>query len=235
MVTVAARAELHRRGRPVRGALLPAPSSRSAAALLVVSVATTVLLGLRYAHQVRPGRLDTAFDPRIRSVLDGHPVVLGLVRLGDPLAVTAMAAILVATCLAAQRWRAAVLVVVAVPTASAITELVLKPLVHRIIGDGLSFPSGHVTGAFALAVTYAVLLVNPPRPRLAARLRVLLGLGGIVAASAVAVATVAVRAHYTTDTVGGAAVATSVVLLTALVLDRIPELTVRGRGSNCKD
>jgi membrane-associated phospholipid phosphatase len=58
------------------------------------------------------------------------------------------------------------------------------------------------------------------RPRLPAALRLLLALAAVLAAGAVAVALVGLGIHYFTDTVGGAAVATAVVLATALILDR---------------
>jgi undecaprenyl-diphosphatase len=104
----------------------------------------------------------------------------------------------------------------------AVTELLLKPLINRTLIGEFAFPSGHATGVTALAVVFAVLLVDPPRPRLPTNLRVLLALAALATAGAVAAAIVAVRSHYATDTLGGAAVATGVVLLTALVLDRLP-------------
>jgi membrane-associated phospholipid phosphatase len=101
------------------------------------------------------------------------------------------------------------------------TEAVLKPVVHRTLTGEVSFPSGHATGVYAVAVAFAVLLVAPPHPRMPASLRMLLALTALSAASTVAVAIVAAQAHYATDTLGGAAVATAVVMLTALVLDTL--------------
>ena len=47
------------------------------------------------------------------------------------------------------------------------------------------------------------------------------GLAALAAATATALAMVAMGAHYFTDTVGGAAVAISVVLATALIIDKV--------------
>ena len=102
----------------------------------------------------------------------------------------------------------------------ALTEL-LKPLIDRTLTGFLSFPSRHTTGIFAVVVAFAVLLIDPPRPRIRAVVRVLLALIALLAAATVAVALVAVRWHYATDTVAGAAVGTAVVLATALTLDLV--------------
>ena len=217
------RQTLERLQRPVRSALLPASARPVAVALLVACVALTVFLAGWYTHQTRAGWLDAAIDIRVQALLGGHPAVASLVRLGNPIPVTMMTALLVTACLATRRWRAAVLVAIAVSGAGALTELLLKPLVRRTFTGELSFPSGRATGVFALAVAFAILLVDPPGPRLPAYLRVLLALAALLAASIVAVATVGVHYHYATDTVGGAAVATATVLLTALVVDRIPK------------
>jgi membrane-associated phospholipid phosphatase len=190
--------------------------------LLAACVALTALLGARYTHQIQAGRLDTAIDVRVQALLGGHPTMLSLVRLGDPVPMTAMTAALILACLVTRRWRGAVLVAVAVPGAVALTELLLKPFIHRTLAGQLSFPSGHATGVFTLAAAFAVLLVDPPRPRIPADLRAFTALGAFFAAAIVATAIVGVHSHYATDTVAGAAVGTAVVLLTALVLDRLP-------------
>jgi membrane-associated phospholipid phosphatase len=52
----------------------------------------------------------------------------------------------------------------------------------------------------------------------------------VLAACAVAVALVGLGHHYFTDTVGGAAVGTAVVLATALVLDRLAPEAPRDRA-----
>ena len=73
---------------------------------------------------------------------------------------------------------------------------------------------------FALAATCAVLLANPPRPRLPRSVRLALVAGAVLVAAAVPVAMVALGYHYFTDIVAGTAVGTGMVLLTALLIDR---------------
>ena len=116
---------------------------------------------------------------------------------------------------------AAAFAIVAPIGASALTELVLKPLIDRHKQTGLAFPSGHTTGAFSLALTAAVLLL-PHRADLRARLgfvRLVVGASVLALATGTAIALVALRAHYATDTLGGAAVALAVVPTVALGLD----------------
>ncbi|MGA3153759.1 MAG: phosphatase PAP2 family protein [Streptosporangiaceae bacterium] len=200
--------------------LLPAAARPAAAALLAACVAVAILLGALFWHQAHAGWLDRAVDTRLEASLGGHRVILNLlVGLGDPLPVTVIVVVLLLACAAARRWRGALLLAVAVPSAAALTELALKPLVGRLLGGGLSFPSGHATGMFALAAAIGVLLLGPPRPRRPAVLRVVLGLCAYAAAGAVAVALVSLHLHYFTDTVAGAAVGTAVVLATAFLLD----------------
>ncbi len=208
--------------QPVRDPLLPGPARPFAMATLAACVAVTVVLGVRYTDQAQAGRFDAAVDEHVQRVLGGRRTADVLVLLGDPIPVGVMAAVLLAACVLTRRWRGTALVAVAVPGALAVTELLLKPLIHRTLIGEFTFPSGHATGVTALAVICAVLLVDPPRPRLSTNLRVLLALAALATAGAVAAAIVAVHSHYATDTLGGAAVATGVVLLTALVLDRLP-------------
>src|ERR1035441_4157257 len=198
--------------RPQQSAARPllAPAIRPTAAVLAaVCAAVTGVLGAQYTH---PGRAGWSCDEGLLNFVTG---------IGDPVPVTVMTVALVVACLATHRWHGALLVAVAVPLASALTEFLLKPLVDRTMQGALSFPSGHTTGMFALAGVCTVLLAGPSRPRTRVGWRVLLGLAAYLAATAVAVAMVGLGAHYFTDTAAGAAVGTSVVLLTALILDRL--------------
>jgi undecaprenyl-diphosphatase len=192
-----------------------------AAALLTASVAITVILGGLVAHHTRAGTLDAAVDARVRAGLRGHPAVLNrLAMLGNWLPVTVVAAALFLACLVTRRWRGAALVAVVVPVAHALTERILKPLVGRTLPDGTaSFPSGHETRVFALAAVLALLLAGPLRPSLPGIIRLPLAMAVFAIAGAVAIALVGKGAHYFSDTVGGAAVGTAVVLATAFFLD----------------
>lgn len=212
-------------GRP--RPLLPAPARLAALPLITACVAVIAVGGTRYQHQDRPGRLDRAVDDWLLAHGGAHQLAVLLVaQLGVAIPVAVMAGALIAACARRRRWRGAALVAVAVPVASALTELLLKPLFGRTIRGFLSFPSGRATCAFAIAAAIAVLLASPAAPRLPGRARLGLAVAGFAVASAVAAAAVVMRFHYFTDTIGGAAVGTGTVLATALVLDWLsPRLT----------
>src|SRR5437016_4306719 len=202
---------------PRRGLLLPSALRRPAALVLAGCVTVTALLALTASHQARPDALDAAVDARLRAGLGGYQGPLHLAAdLGDLIPVTLMILALAAACLAARWWRGAALACLAVPAAVLLTESVLKPLVGRSLAGHQSFPSGHATTLFGLAATCAVLLANPPRPRLPRPVRLLLVLGAALVAATVAVAMVVLRYHYFTDTVAGTAVGIGMVLATAL-------------------
>ncbi len=201
--------------------LLPPARRRTAALVVTGCAAVTAALGLAFAGQARPGGLDAAVDAHIRSGLGQYDEQLRLLaKLGGQVPFAALTAALILACLAARRWRGAVLAGLAVPGAVAVTEYVLKPLVGRTILSGYNcYPSGHTTAMFALAATCAVLLAGPARPRLPGAVRLLLILGAALIAAGVAASMVARGYHYFTDTVAGTAVGIGVVLLTALVID----------------
>ncbi len=105
--------------------------------------------------------------------------------------------------------------------AAALTEYVVKPLVDRHLNGYLAYPSGHITGFAAVALTVVVLAARPigrPLPR---------RLAGTVAALAAllvvacGVGLVAQRYHYATDVVGGVCLSAAVVSVAALALDAV--------------
>jgi membrane-associated phospholipid phosphatase len=211
---------IQRQRRQAARPLLPPGTHRLAALLVAGCVAVTTCLALAFGHQARADRFDAVVDARIRAALGSYQGPLHLLtRLGGLLSVAELTAALVLACLVTRWWRGAALAGLAVPAAVALTELVLKPLVGRSIGGYPSFPSGHATAMFALAATCAVLLANPPRPRLPRALRLLLLAGAVLVAAAVSVGMVALGFHYFTDIVAGTAVGTGTVLLIALLID----------------
>jgi membrane-associated phospholipid phosphatase len=125
-------------------------------------------------------------------------------------------------CLLTGRRRGAVLALLAVPVTAVITDWLLKPLVHRTYIGQVVYPSGHTATIVALAATLTVLLVAPPRPAMPSWLRTLILAVSYLTALAVVVGVIAVRFHYFTDTVAGAAVGIGTVCGLALVLDLIP-------------
>jgi membrane-associated phospholipid phosphatase len=207
---------------PLLRPLLRGPFRRAAVGLLAVCVAAAVVLGVHYAGQGQPGRLDSVIDPRIVSAFGPFPALLSrLPDLGTLGPVALMTLALILACLAARRWSGAVLAAVSVPVAIGLAEYALKPLAGRTIGHSLTYPSGHATTMFALAAVCAVLLADPPRRRLPDVARVALILVALLLAAAVGAAMVALSSHYFTDVIGGAAVGTGVVLACALTLDPV--------------
>jgi membrane-associated phospholipid phosphatase len=180
----------------------------------------TAVLGAHYADTYAPGRIDRALDPRIQARLaDHHHLLAHLVSLGAPPGFVTLVVLLVVICAVRRRWRGVALSVLGPSIAVVLTELVLKPLVNRHIGDAYSFPSGHTTGAFGVAVTAAVLIFDSRgiQPSLRVALSVLsLGLAACVAA-----ALVGLGYHYATDTVGGFCVALGAVLGVAVLIDTV--------------
>jgi membrane-associated phospholipid phosphatase len=206
------------RDRSAPRPLLPGRRRAVAGALLAACVAIVAALGVYFAGHTQPGRLDAPIDAAFRSALGGHVSVLEfLSRFGDLPLVTAMTAALVLGCAAARRRRGALLAAIAVPLASGLTEGILKHLVGRTLRGFLSYPSGHATSTFALA-TVSIILLAAPSPLPAPIRRLLMG-GALLFAVAVPSAMVALRFHYFTDIVGGAAVGAGTALLTALLLD----------------
>lgn len=211
-------------GQRAPGQLPLLPGGRRRLALVVVAgcAALTALIGVLVNHRHHAGVLDKALDRFIRGNIGKYPGLLNpLARIGSPAAVAVLAAVLVVACLAARRWYAAVLVAVGTVAASVVSEYLLKPLVAHHLGDGESFPSGHATAMFALETALVLLMLPPPHLKVRQRLRAVLAVAGLVVAVAVPVAMVGLYHHYVSDIVGGAAVGTGVVLLTALALDAL--------------
>jgi membrane-associated phospholipid phosphatase len=182
--------------------LLAAPARLRAGALLACCAVLVAALGTLFAHQATADRLDQAID---------SPII---------------------ACLLTGRLNGAVLAAAAVPAAVGLNDGLCKPLVHRTYLGVLSYPSGHTATMFALAATVAVLLFTPPRPAKAGALRVLIPAAACVLGCVVAVGVIALRWHYFTDTVAGAAVGIGTVCGLALLLD-LPAVRQRlARGSS---
>lgn len=190
-----------------------------AAVLLVACVAMPVVLVVHFVGHQRLGTLDSAVDPSIMDYWDHSRLPFPLAELGTLGPVALMTLALVVACVATRRWSGAVLAAVAAPTASGLTEYVLKPYIGGQLDAG--FPSGHATSMFALAAVCAVLLADPPRRRVPGAVRLLLMFMALAVATAVAVTMIASGAHTFTDAVAGAAVGTGITLACALTLDLV--------------
>ncbi len=109
--------------------------------------------------------------------------------------------------------------------ALASAELVVKPAVGRLLGDGLTFPSGSVVGAAALSMAAFVVVSG--------NVRWIVAIVGTLYTAAMAVAVVKLQWHFPTDALGGAAYGAGVVLLFDGLIGRHQERRRsrrRGRG-----
>lgn len=195
---------------------------RLVAALIALATLGVVILGVHYAGDSGPGRLDSAIDSRLRHRLHGHLRFLHhLAALGGPLWVTVACATMAAAFLLTGRRRAALLAVLGPAVAAGIAEFGLKPLINRRLHDYLAFPSGHTTGAVSVAVVIVVVLLGPSRPAWPAVVRYTLAVLALLGAAAVATALIGSGYHYSTDALGGICVAVGAVLAMAWTIDAL--------------
>ena len=167
-------------------------------ALLVL----TAIGGLYVAHGNAPTSLDTLVPGFLRS--GHHSPLTDVTSLRYPGVVVAGSVLL--ALVAAPRDRVRSLVCLIGPPLALVTaELVIKPLVDRTLGSGLSYPSGSTVGAAALG-TAAVLAVPARwrRPTI-----VLASIYGVW----MAVAVTSLQWHYPTDALAGLTYGCGVVLV----------------------
>ena len=184
--------------------------------MITVAICALVIMvqGVWIRHGMETSWVDATVNAQVMAGLGGHPRLLTvLIWPGEPVPFIAMTAALVLGCVLWRQYEGAALVAISVPLATAVTELVLKPLIGGT-SWGNPFPSGHVTSVFALATALTVLLARVPRgPRL------VLAFAGFLLAGTVAIGVIGAGMHHFSDTIGGAAVGIATVLLTALILD----------------
>lgn len=92
-----------------------------------------------------------------------------------------------------------------------------RPPLPLVETSAASFPSGHSVAGAAIAVALVIVLV-PAGPR-----RRVLELAAVVAATAMAMSRVYLRAHWLSDVVAGAALGAAVSVLAAVVVHRIDD------------
>jgi membrane-associated phospholipid phosphatase len=193
-------------------------------ALVVILICCIVTggLGIHYESASKPGRVDTRIDEHLVAAL-GHnrTLVHRLMFIGQPSTVIVATIVLFLGLLILRRPRAAALAAFAPAIAGAITDWVLKPLVGRTFNGAYAFPSGHTTGAFTIAFVLVVVLCDRRRPRLPLALSLLLAIAAVLVAGCVAIAMIAGRWHYATDTIGGFCVALATVLAVSIVIDSV--------------
>jgi membrane-associated phospholipid phosphatase len=206
-------------GRP-----LLAGSARGRTGVLLAGCAVLVaVFGILFVHQSTADGFDHAVDASVITGFAGHhALALRLAYPGTTIPAIVLSVVIAVACLIAGRLRGAVLAILAVPAAVGLCEVLIKPVVHRTYIGQVVYPSGHTTTIFALAATITVLLVAPPRPAVPRWLRILILAVAYVTCVAVVVGVIALRFHYFTDTVAGAAVGIWTVCGLALLLDLIP-------------
>jgi len=205
-----------RYGRP----LLAASARRWAGALVACCAILVTVLGILFAHQTGADPLDRVVDSPVITWFGSHRgVALWLAAPGSQLPAIVLSAAIAVACLCTGRLNGAVLAVAAVPAATGLNDGLFKPLVHRTYLGALSYPSGHTAAMAALAATAAVLLLVAPQPARTRALRVLIPVVVCVLGVMVAIGVIALRWHYFTDTVAGAAVGIGAVCSLAFLLD----------------
>jgi membrane-associated phospholipid phosphatase len=214
-------------GPPPRAAsarLLLAASARPWLAAVLTGCAILVAaLGALFAGQSTADAFDRAVDSPVITVFAGHRgLALWLAFPGTTIPAVALTAVIAIACLVTGRRSGAMLAILAVPVTAGLTDGLIKPLVDRTYIGQVVYPSGHTATISALAATVTVLLLASPRPAAAGPLRVLILAAAYLAVAAVVIGVIAVRFHYFTDTVAGAAVGIGTVCGLALILDLIP-------------
>ena len=122
-----------------------------------------------------------------------------------------------------RRYRGVALVgIISIPLAVAITEWVLKPLVGRtynIYATAYSFPSGHTASIFATALVAVLALCDRQRPRLPGFVAFMVGLAVSRWPAPWELRLINTQRHFATDVIGGFCVALATVTAVAFIVD----------------
>jgi membrane-associated phospholipid phosphatase len=211
-----------------RRPILPVELRRPAGAVAVVAVLVFGVFAERYENGSTAGRLDRRLQSLVGTSGPGRSLADAVILLGNELSVVVLAALLAALALALGHRRLAVLAIVG-PGLSGAATVVLKPLIGRSFNGAFAYPSGHAAGVTALGVVAALLLVGVLRTNRTASATIVAA-GALVPGGAMAIALIADREHYPTDTLGGFCIAVSLVLASALAIEWWAERSTRRRG-----
>jgi undecaprenyl-diphosphatase len=194
------------------------PWPRVAVAIAVASAAGVAAIGVAVHDETGP----IWFDHRVvRAINHGVPfwVQDAVLHLTDPALVVGVLAAAAAVAIALRRWNVLALVVLVPSVAVVLTEVILKPAIHRTKGLGsLAYPSGHETGLASLVCVLGLILLSSG---LHAAYKVLGTAVLVVVGLAGGVALVGRYLHYATDTIGAIGVALSVTLVVGLLIDLV--------------
>ena len=195
----------------------------------VVTAAIALVMAVQYAGD----RTLSSFDYRVAVHIyawypDRKVLAHRVADLGGAAAVFVIVVALVIWLYTRRRFRGIALTVLGPTLAIVITEYVLKPAVDRRLLGYVTYPSGHSTGVFSVATVIAVLLVGDKwRSWAVARIAAVVLMFAVCVL--VAISLVAAGYHVPTDTVGGACVAISTVLLLAVLIDALGDRLVTRR------
>lgn len=188
--------------------------------VVAACVLVTTGLGLIFRGKEPPDHFDSVVGNAVVARFTAHQgVPLWLATPGSTIPIVVVSLVIAVGCLIARRPNGALLAVTAVPVTAFACDAVLKHVFDRASLGFLSYPSGHTASAMAVTTVLAVLLHDQARQgpaRVAAAALVALA---CVVTVIVAVGVIALRWHYLTDTVGGAALGTGTVLILALLID----------------
>jgi undecaprenyl-diphosphatase len=197
--------------------ILPPGLRAPAAAVAVLALLVFGVFAARYADSSSAGRIDR----HVQLLVGPEPsLTASVIVFGSPPAVVVLALFLAVVALTLGHRRLAVLAVVG-PGLTGVATTTLKPIVGRTLDGSFAFPSGHTGGATALGLVTALLLVTVLSTATGTS-ALLIAAGAMLSGGAMGLALVADRAHYATDTVGGFCVAVTVVLTSALAIERWP-------------
>jgi undecaprenyl-diphosphatase len=206
------------------------PSLRRWGALLAIALLAVVLvIGVRVAHTTGPLHVDTLGARVVDAPQIPHTrrAFRGLVWLGSPHFVAGAVGVLALWRMARRDVLGALTAAGAPLLAVVLTEVVAKPLIGRRLssaGHSFSFPSGHVTGAAALAAVVVALAVRAWGRRAA-----WLAVPALLLPLGVSAGVVRAGFHYATDAVGGIAMGISAVLLVVVACSAFEDWRTRRR------
>jgi membrane-associated phospholipid phosphatase len=198
-------------------------------AVMILAAGLTAVLGVWLSGRRSFTTFDLRYGVRIGERFRGHErLALYLADLGGQVPILTATLAIAVVMLVLRRLRAVALVAIAPALATALTEWVLKPLIDRSPFGVYTFPSGHSTGAFAVAAVIVVLVLDETNagPRI---VRWSVAVFATALACLVALGLVAAGFHFVTDTIGGAGVGIATVLLVALAIDAIADRSDFGK------